>query len=132
MTATRKNFLPLLLIFVFTIALLLATGKRLAGWGADTDVLLAGNILIFLLTAISYFIAVRAMNNSNPNVFFRAVYGSIMMKMFACIIGAFLYISLARPHINKPALFICMGLYLLYTFTEVAILMKMLRTPKNG
>jgi hypothetical protein len=132
MNTNRKGFAPLAFIFLFTTTLLLAGNKRLVNWGADVDVLIIGNILIFVLTAISYFMAVRGVKHSNPNVFFRAVYGSIMMKMFACIIGAFIYISMARPNINKPALFICMGLYLLYTFTEVAILMKMLRTPKNG
>ena len=44
-----------------------------------------------------------------------------------CLIAAFIYISINKSHLNKPALFISMGLYLVYTFVEVSVLMKLLR-----
>ena len=76
--------------------------------------------------------AQRGLSHSNPNVFFRAVYGSIMIKLFICMIAAFIYISMNKAELNKPALFTCMGLYLVYTFMEVAVLMKQLREKKHG
>jgi hypothetical protein len=48
------------------------------------------------------------------------------------MIAAFVYISINKTGLNKPALFTCMGLYLLYTFMEVGALMKMLKRKSHG
>ena len=88
-------------------------------------------MVLFVLTVVTFLMSARGVRHENTNVFFRAVYGSILLKMFACILAAFVYIALAGKNLNKPALFICMGLYMLYTGIEVAALMKMLRS-KNG
>ena len=69
----------------------------------------------------------KGLNNPNPHAFVRSVYGSIMIKLFLCIIVALIYIAIYQKQLNKPALFTCMGLYLVYTFMEVSILMKMLK-----
>ena len=103
----------------------------LARWDADRDVLIIGNVLLFVVTSISFFLARRGMQQSNPHAFVRYVYGSIMIKLFICMIAAFIYISIYKKNLNKPALFICMALYLVYTFMEVGVLMKMLRTKNN-
>jgi hypothetical protein len=56
----------------------------------------------------------------------------MMVKLFACIIAAFIYIATAKDGVNKAALFTLMGLYLVYTFIEVGILTKLLRQKSNG
>ena len=101
-------------------------------WDADQDVLIFGNLLLFIVTLISLAIAIRGLDRPNPYAFVRSVYGSIMIKLFVCMIAAFMYISLYKKNLNKPALFTCMGLYLVYTFMEVGILMKLLKQRKNG
>jgi hypothetical protein len=47
-------------------------------------------------------------------------------------IAAFIYIQMAKKEVNKPALFACMGLYLVYTFIEISTLTKMLKQKKNA
>jgi hypothetical protein len=101
-------------------------------WGMSQDVVIAGNLLLFAITFISFLLAERGLQKENPYAFTRAVYASIMIKLFACIIAAFVYISVNKADLNKPALFTCMGLYLVYTFVEVAVLMKLLKKKKNG
>jgi hypothetical protein len=127
-----KTFLPVMFVFIGVIVLL-STGRHLfEQWNVDSEVIYIGNFILFIVTCCSYLLAQRGVTHSNSNVFFRTVYGSIMIKLFVCIIAAFVYISVNRGNLNKPALFICMGLYLLYTFVEVSVLMKLLKQKTNG
>ncbi|HYK54931.1 MAG TPA: hypothetical protein VEV15_00505, partial [Flavisolibacter sp.] len=96
-------------------------------WGVNQDVVIMGNLLLFLITLISFVLGLKGLNNPNPHAFVRSVYTSMMLKLFLCIIAAFIYIAMYRDNLNKPALFTCMGLYLAYTFMEVSVLMKLLK-----
>ena len=126
-----KDFTPIIFLFVAVNAILISLRQRLELWKTDQEVLIVGNLILFLITVVSFLLARRGMNNKNPNVFFRSVYSSIMLKLFACIIAAFIYIAIYKSNLNKPALFICMGLYLVYTFMEVAVLTKLLKRREN-
>lgn len=109
------------------------TGKNwLARHEIDNEVLIMGNLVIFVATALSFFISFRSFQSTNPNASVRGMYGSFMIKFFICIIAAFVYIMLAKKNVNKPALFICMGLYVVYTFIEISVLTKMLKQKKNA
>jgi len=132
MTRQRfKGYMPIVIFFVLLNGFFISGKNMLARWEADQDVLIIGNVLLFLVTSISFFLARRGMQQSNPHAFVRYVYGSIMIKLFICMIAAFIYISIYKKDLNKPALFTCMALYLVYTFMEVGVLMKMLRTKNN-
>ena len=126
-----RAFLPVVLIFAVITIFVLAGQTALGQWGMDGNVVLVGNTLLFLITCASYFIAQRGVHHTNPHAFVRAVYTGMMIKLFICIIAAFVYISLYRSNLNKPALFTCMGLYLVYTFVEVSILMQQLKEKTN-
>lgn len=125
-----REFVPIVLLFVVLNALFISGRTMLVRWNADQGVLMGGNLLLFAITFFSFLLAKRGLQNPNPYAFVRAVYGSIMIKLFICIIAAFIYISRYKGNLNKAALFVCMGLYLVYTFMEVAILMKMLKQNK--
>lgn len=127
-----KGFMPVILIFIALNGFFISGKNMLMRWNADQDVLIIGNALLFIITLISFLLAQRGMNNSNPHAFVRAVYLSVMIKLFVCIIAAFIYISMYKSNLNKVALFICMGLYLVYTFLEVSVLMKLLKQKKNA
>jgi hypothetical protein len=100
--------------------------------GFDQSVLIVGNLVVFAATLFSFFMAKRGLVSKNPHAFVRSVYSSIMIKLFICLIAAAVYIFLFRKNLNKPALFTCMGLYLVYTFLEVSILTKLLKEKKNA
>lgn len=122
-----KSFLPILLIFIACNTFFFVGKNLLQRWNADADVLLIGNLLLFIITFISFMLALRGLKNPNPNAFVRSVYGSMIIKLFAGMIAALVYISIYQKGLNKPALFGCLALYLVYTFTEVAVLTKLLR-----
>jgi hypothetical protein len=124
---SSKIFFPVIIFFVLLNAIFIAGKSFFDDKGFDRDVLFIGNLLLFLITILSLFMGKRGLNNPNPHAFVRSVYGSIMIKLFLCIIVALIYIAIYQKQLNKPALFTCMGLYLVYTFMEVSILMKMLK-----
>jgi hypothetical protein len=130
----RKNrsLVPLVLLFVILNALFISGAGLLRQWNADKNVLIIGNSILFAITLVSYLLAKRSLKNSNPNVFVRAVIGGIMIKLFVAIIATFVYTATSKVQINKPALFTCMGLYLVYTFIEVSVLTKELKQTPNA
>jgi hypothetical protein len=127
-----KPFLPVIFFFIGINAVTL-TGSGLADkWSYDKDVIMVGNLVLFLATFLSYFFALRGIRNNNPHTFVRSVYASIMVKFFICLLAALIYIMMYKANLNKPALFICMGLYLIYTFMEVMILTKIMKQKTNA
>jgi hypothetical protein len=132
MRKSAKAITPVLILFVILNAFFIAGKSRLLAWNVDQEVLIIGNALLFVITMLSYWLAQKGLGNANPHAFVRSVYTSMMLKLFACIIAAFVYIAMNRDNLNKPALFTCMALYLVYTFMEVSILMKQLKGRANG
>ena len=123
---------PVVLLFIIINTLAISLRGRWAAWNVNQEVLIIGNLFLFLITLVSFFVAKRGLHNANPHVFSRSVMGSIMVKMFLALIAAFIYISIYKKSLNKPALFICMGLYLVYTFLEVSSLTRLLRTKPDA
>lgn len=126
-----RDFAPIALLFIILNGLFIGFRERLLAWNFDQDVLIMGNLFLFVITFFSFLIASKGLQHQNPHVFMRSVMGSIMVKMFLAIIAAFIYIAIYKKGLNKPALFICMGLYLVYTFLEVSVLTRILRRKPN-
>ena len=127
-----KHFRPACLIFIFLTAFFITGKSFLLRKGFDQEVLLIGNLFLFLITAVSFWMMSNGMKSKNTHAFMRNVYGGIMIKLFGCIILAAVYILSAKKNVNKPALFVCMFLYILYTFIEVKALMNLSAKKANA
>jgi predicted membrane channel-forming protein YqfA (hemolysin III family) len=135
MAMRRNNRVPLspvILFFLVLNAFFLSGKSFLERNGFDQSVLIVGNLVIFIATVLSFLFAKRGLTTENPQAFVRSVYLSIMVKLFACLVAALIYIFVFRNNLNKPALFTCMGLYLVYTLIEVSVLTKLLKEKKNA
>lgn len=127
-----KNFFPAIMIFLVLNSGFLAMMKKLESWGFNYSVLVVGNLLVFGVSFISYWMAVKGLTTKNTHAFFRWVYGSVMIKLFLLASIAFVYIMMNKKEVNKPGLFFCMGLYVVYTFIEVSALMKVNKQKTNA
>jgi hypothetical protein len=125
-------FRPLALAMLLTNIFFIGSKSMLVKWGVDTTVVSFGNLILAVVTLLSFGLSRRSLKSENPNVFVRAMYANVMIKLFVCIAAAFIYFAVAKKNINKPALFICMGLYVVYTVIEVSSLTKLLRKKKNA
>ena len=132
MRRNRSPLLPLIILFILLNALFLTGKNFLERSGFDQSVLIIGNLILFAATLMSFVFARRGLRSENPQAFVRSVYMSIMIKLFICVIAAVIYIFLFRKNLNRPALFTCMGLYLVYTFIEVSVLTKTLKKKRHA
>jgi hypothetical protein len=123
---------PLIVVFIALTGLFIAGRSFLLKHGIDQEVLILGNLILLIASLLSFWAFVRSLRSKNPNAAVRAMYGSFMIKFFLCAIAAFAYILVVKKEVNKPALYICMGLYLVYSFLEVAGLTRLLKEKKNA
>jgi hypothetical protein len=127
-----RYIFPLFILFVILTALFIAGRTMLENWDADQGVLLVGNLIVFITVFVSYQLLQKAISSPNPQSFIRAMYGSFIIKFFLLALAAFVYIMITKKEVNKPALFTCVGIYFIYTFIEIAALMKLLKEKKNA
>lgn len=136
MTATRKTgvkiYLPLVLTYLFINALLFTLGARLSNWKMDRDVLIVGNLVLVGATALSLFFYLRSLRTAKGTDLLKYVYAGVFTKLIICILAVFPYVIIAGKQVNKPALIICAGLYLVYSAIEVSILLKHNKLQKNA
>ena len=123
---------PMILVFIIVNGFFIAAKNMLARWGVDQSVVIIGNLILFAVSVLSFVLSRRSLKSENPNVFVRAMYSNFMIKLFVCVATAFIYFTAAKPNINKPGLFVCMALYIVYTAIEVSSLTKLLRRKKNA
>ena len=126
----RKILAPVAMVFIVTNGLILAMKQRLISWGFDITVLLVGNLLLVLLSLLTYYLHSRAMRASRSTEFLRYFYTAFLLKFFLVIAAVAAYALTAHP-VNKPAVVTCMALYLVYTFLETRLLLKAGK-QKNG
>jgi hypothetical protein len=126
-----KLLRPMMLVFIMLNAFFIIAQKWLAGKGVDAPVVIAGNIVMFLVALVSFLLTLRNLKSANPHAFVRGIYSGFLLKFFAVAGAAFVYIASVKE-INKPALFICLGLYVVYTGIEVTSLTRLLKQQKNA
>lgn len=127
----NKSIFPLVVVFLIAAVLIFVFRDFLESQGFDWQVLSGGNLFIYLVTAVSMHMLTTGLNAPHTNAFLRNAYGAILIKLFACAGAAFIYILVSGKNLNKPALFGCMFLYLLYTFVELSVIMKYSNAKKN-
>lgn len=132
----NKNILqsarPLIFVFVFLTAFFVTAQSWLQKQGVSQEVLIAGNLLLFIVSLVAFILTNKALSSSNPQAFVRAMYGSFIIKFFVLAIAAFVYIMVTKKNVNKPALIACAALYIIYTGIETRALLKLLKQKKNA
>jgi len=88
--------------------------------------LLAGNILMAILSVASFFIVKQQMD-SRPQAFVRGVYSASLLKLMVCMFSVLGYVVVNRSHIHKPTVFVLMGIYIVYAVMETLLLSKLAR-----
>lgn len=126
-----RAFVPILLVFLMTNAFFLSSRSLAFKWDLNSDVLIIGNLILFAATSLSFYFYYKAIRNNNVPAFLRMIYSGMFLKMLICLFAAFIYIITAET-VSKSAIFGCMFLYFLYTFIEIAILMKLSKQSKNA
>ena len=120
----NKAYLPVTLIFVLLNSFIQVFRSFLEKNGFNQTVLILANLILFILTLVGMVVQLKGLRSPNPQAFVRGVYTSLIVKMLVVLVAVFIYAFLNKEHVNKPAIFTSMGIYILYTVVEVASLMK--------
>ena len=129
--AIVRGYRPILMIFIVLEAVFLFLAAVLLAWGIDYRVLMSGNLLLFIVTTVSFVLYVRGLRNPNANAFVRVMYGSMLVKFFVCLLAVLIYAMIARAAVNRNGVLGCFVLYVIYTYLEVRMLLRMNRKAKN-
>jgi len=127
----NKSMLPLVFVFLALGATILLLRNNLEEKGVDWQVLTGGNLVVYIITIISMQLITKGLNAKSTHAFLRNAYSGILVKLLACAAAAFIYILVAGKNLNKPALFICKGFYLVYSAVEMSLIMKLSKQNKN-
>ena len=129
----KKGFLPTILVFILVNSFAIGSKSWLEKKGVDSTVIMMGNLLLFLVSFIAFMLYRKALIHPTTAGFLRNVYSGMLLKLFACAAGAFVYIIITDGAVNKPALFACLFLYLLYTVIEMRSVLGISKElKKNG
>lgn len=123
--------LPLIITFILFSVVFALAGLLWAASNVNFVVLLAANLLFFVVSLLAFRKQYKAMQNSNPNVFIRSVMGTMLLKMAVALFAVMAYVLGSGKNFNRPAVYISMLIYLVYLVVEVALVMK-LNKRKNG
>ena len=93
----------------------------------DFPSLLIGNVALALVSLLSFNIIKRGIRSGNPNAFVRSKMTGTMLKFFICIAILLIYIFVNDRKIDKPSLFLFLGMYVVYSAIEAVPLSKMAR-----
>ncbi|MFT3700818.1 MAG: hypothetical protein QM802_00485 [Agriterribacter sp.] len=125
-----KAFLPVIFVFVIVAVLILLLESALTGYGFNTKTLFWGNVFLFLLSLISFFIQQKGNKPGAPQLFVRYFYISFLIKFLLVAIVVLVFATVAGK-VNRSAIIACMALYLVYMFIEIIIALKSGKT-NNG
>jgi hypothetical protein len=125
-TRFRDLFRPIIIFFILIDALCFSCAKWLDAKEIDHEVLMLGNIVLFLTTIVACFIHIRALKNNNPYAFVRAVTVASFLKLIVIAVSVAVYFSVAETK-SIYAVAAAMVLYIVYTIFEVRGAMKLNR-----
>ncbi len=103
---------------VITGTLFILKEGWLATMGVHFPILMIGNIVLALVTLVSYSTSRKGLTAENPNVFVRSVYASTLSKLMLCVVGIAAYVIANRSQVSKATIFILLFFYLVYTVLE--------------
>ncbi len=130
----KKDTIVLLIIFIVINAVILILNN--AGVGVpqiNYTVVLIANLLLFILTFISYMVHVKAVNNNNPHAFVRGVMMMMVVKLFVLGAAVVAYLYVFKETKNIPAILVGLLLYIIYSVIDVRAATKLSKhTKKNG
>jgi hypothetical protein len=123
----RMAMRPLYIFFIIINLIGLVFYKQVKSAGIDPDVFLLGNIFVFVLTMVSFYMLNKGLKAQATFNFMSAVYGSFLMKLIAGAAAVVVYVLYAGEQKNLPAIFASMFLYLFYSFLEIKALLELLK-----
>lgn len=116
-------------MFIILNGVLIALQHKLENKKISIDVVLCANLLLFLVSMANIYFQIKSLRNANPNAAIRGVMAGTFIKLFVLAAAAMIYLFAAGEGRSVNAVFVGMGLYIIYTWMEVKISLRL--NPKK-
>jgi len=124
----RKALRPVLILFTAVNVFCAALFSWIRSTGMDPDVLLVGNLIVCLLTLLSFYLLYNGLKAKSTAGFLSSVYSSFLIKIFVAGLIIFIYSKISAGKMNMPGVFASMVLYLVYMFIELKGLLTLIKS----
>jgi hypothetical protein len=123
----RKALRTILVLFAAVNVFCALLFNWIRSTGINPDVLLVGNLIVCILTLLSFYLLHNGLKAKSTTGFLSSVYSSFLIKLFVAGIIVFVYSKMSGGNMNMPAVFTSMVLYLVYMFIELKGLLTLIK-----
>ncbi len=116
---------PILIVFLLISVIFLAAMSFWESHHIKTGVVLIANGILFIATVLNLYFQFRNLSNPNPNAIIRGIMAGMFLKLFVLAGAVLIYLIAAGDSRNVNAVFVGMGLYIVYTWLEVRISLRL-------
>ena len=125
----KIGVLPLIISFFIVAVFLFVSADQLTVKHINVLVVQVANLLLFSFSTLNIYFQKKNINNPNPNAVIRGVMSGMFLKLFGLAAAAVIYLFAAGENRSVNAVFVGMGLYIIYTWLEVRISLRL--NPKK-
>jgi len=117
--------IPFISIFVIITGVVLAFAAKLEDYKINWVVVMGANIILFVFSILNIYFQQKNINNPNQAAVIRGVMAGTFLKLMGLAAAALIYLVAAGANRSVNAVFAGMGLYIVYTWFEVKISLKL-------
>jgi hypothetical protein len=112
-------------LFVFVLGLTMLWQDKLAAYKINWVVVEGANAILFVFTFFNIYFQKKNINNPNQSAVIRGVMAGTFLKLMGLAAAALIYLVAAGANRSVNAVFVGMGLYIIYTWLEVKISLQL-------
>lgn len=121
----RKWMLPFLGIYLLITVVSFSLGSFFAEKQINIFVVLAANTILLAFSLLNLSFQQKNINNPNSAAVIRGLMAGTFLKLMGLAAAALIYLVAAGAKRSVNAVFIGMGLYIVYTWLEVRVSLRM-------
>lgn len=117
--------MPFVILFVLVAGIAGIFHEKLAAKSVNWVVVESANLLLFGFSLLNYYYQKKNIHNPNPAAVIRGVMAATFLKLTGLAAAAITYLLVAGEQRSVNAVFVGMALYIIYTWLEVRISLRM-------
>lgn len=120
----RSFYISMAIAFLFICGLVFFLHTQNARFAIAP--LMIGNVVLACISLLAFRMICKGLDSKNGHAFLRAKYSAMLLKFFLCVGLLVGYIFWeGKANIYKPAIFLLLGMYIVYAALEAIPLSKM-------
>lgn len=125
MTKSFNGVKTFAVLYICVTGLTLLFQDRLAMKEINSRVIIGGNTLLLFFSLLNLYFQEKNINNPNASAVIRGVMAGTFLKLMGLAAAALIYLVASGASRSVNAVFVCMGLYIIYTWLEVKLSLRM-------